>query len=1158
MAHLSKRKDAWLIFAIVVAIQLACWRGSNRLRSPSPFQKLAPRTSPSFDSGLTAAWQVPPSLNLGLFRRVDHPEQVFEPATATHTRPESQPAHPPTTKLTTTTTAAATTTTTTTTTTTASTPTSSTSPTSQPPTPSCEPLPLDLPPAELCAHVSQHCEPTGHLNYLEFYYCIGVERGARDPDTEMSPGGGSGKDRTPPKHSSRWYPGLAVLRAAALTTILCWMLFLFSWVGVVASDFFCPNLSTIASRLGLNESTAGVTFLAFGNGSPDVFSTFGAMKSGSGSLAIGELLGAASFIVSVISGSMMLIAPFRVKAWPFCRDVGFFTVAVALTLAFLLDGKLRLFESFILIGLYVAYATTVIFGGWWQERRRQKRLLIAAARDEYDSRSDTASNRSLAPSSLLNRPHTPYGTVGSADLERNHLLSVPSGHSPRQLLSPSEYDPDYDPFEAWANANATDDRAEVGTTNSHPASPRMTPAGTPVRGRQSRIRPGVLPRHSLLGAIEFRDVVASLREDSSADRSLEVFQSRDPERFLPHHHHNAANRRSAGRSLERERARAFGRGHNRVVSVGPGMLVPPANRKDYNRDRSKSVSGAHHFSPDASGDESGNTLPGRAGFGPEPSALIDDPWREHTPMDGCEPLPGPAMPFREGMSQSDEMRSSLPKLDIPQWGGGLSPVPSIKVSVGEGGEEDVSFPSPSTTDMVPASSPMKMTIDERIRLRKAGMTRLERLKRRIRIFRWALFPSLRHLHAKSWTGATISILTAPAILLLNLTLPVIDDEAEGRSGEAEGAVRLEGEEQDLNSRRPYDEEDEEADEERIIHLGLSPSMNSTLSAEERVEAAEREMRQGHRQRDREISSTLRQLPGGHGSPLNLGGGDGPRKDDEPDHVADGLQDDSSCCSVVSDGEEDTRRGAHRFLMLAQCTFAPAFITWAILSSSDSDKIGWKVSLALMLGLGVTAAIYIRLKRDDRYFAKHGESSLSPRLLAATQMARCGLGFLVSVMFIMTIVDEVVSILQTVGLIVGLSDAILGLTVFAVGNSLGDLVANVTIARLGHPVMAISACFAGPLLNLLLGIGISGSYLLSGHSSEASWSDMDGVYQIDFSPTLLVSGLGLLLILVGTLIAVPLNDFHLTRPIGFSLIATYACIMTINVLTEIFHSRPEKY
>jgi sodium/potassium/calcium exchanger 6 len=76
--------------------------------------------------------------------------------------------------------------------------------------------------------------------------------------------------------------------------------FLFSFIGIVASDFFCPNLSTIATYLGLSETTAGVTFLAFGNGSPDVFSTFSAMNQGTFSLAIGELIGAATFSKSSV------------------------------------------------------------------------------------------------------------------------------------------------------------------------------------------------------------------------------------------------------------------------------------------------------------------------------------------------------------------------------------------------------------------------------------------------------------------------------------------------------------------------------------------------------------------------------------------------------------------------------------------------------------------------------------------------------------------------------------------------------------------------------------------------------------------------------------------------------------------------------------------
>lgn len=86
---------------------------------------------------------------------------------------------------------------------------------------------------------------------------------------------------------------------------------------------------------------------------------------------------------------------------------------------------------------------------------------------------------------------------------------------------------------------------------------------------------------------------------------------------------------------------------------------------------------------------------------------------------------------------------------------------------------------------------------------------------------------------------------------------------------------------------------------------------------------------------------------------------------------------------------------------------------------------------------------------------------------------------------------------------GLSDSILGLTVFALGNSTADLVANWTIAQMGYPVMAISACYGGPLLNTLLGIGLSSTYYIAQDRKP---------YKIDFDPSLFTTGLGLFVIL----------------------------------------------
>jgi len=132
-------------------------------------------------------------------------------------------------------------------------------------------------------------------------------------------------------------------------------------------------------------------------------------------------------------------------------------------------------------------------------------------------------------------------------------------------------------------------------------------------------------------------------------------------------------------------------------------------------------------------------------------------------------------------------------------------------------------------------------------------------------------------------------------------------------------------------------------------------------------------------------------------------------------------------------------------------------------------------------------------------------------------------------------------MQTFGLIFGLSDAIIGLTIFAVGNSLGDFVANITIANFA-PIMGFSACFGGPMLNMLLGIGLGGTLVISQTGMP---------YPVEFDNTILVSCCGLLALLISTLIFVPLNGFNLTRRWGIFLIFAYLCIMIANILVEIY-------
>ena len=103
-------------------------------------------------------------------------------------------------------------------------------------------------------------------------------------------------------------------------------------LGNTADAYFSPTLGVICANLGISEDLAGVTFLAFGNGAPDMFSSFAAFTHGNSSpgLGLGALLGAGVFVQTVVLGAVCLsAAPVRVAPRSFLRDLVFFTVTMA-------------------------------------------------------------------------------------------------------------------------------------------------------------------------------------------------------------------------------------------------------------------------------------------------------------------------------------------------------------------------------------------------------------------------------------------------------------------------------------------------------------------------------------------------------------------------------------------------------------------------------------------------------------------------------------------------------------------------------------------------------------------------------------------------------------------------------------------------------------
>ncbi|OQV03540.1 hypothetical protein CLAIMM_08573 [Cladophialophora immunda] len=164
------------------------------------------------------------------------------------------------------------------------------------------------------------------------------------------------------------------------------------------------------------------------------------------------------------------------------------------------------------------------------------------------------------------------------------------------------------------------------------------------------------------------------------------------------------------------------------------------------------------------------------------------------------------------------------------------------------------------------------------------------------------------------------------------------------------------------------------------------------------------------------------------------------------------------------------------------------------------------------------------------------------------------GFIVSICWITIVSNELVGVLKALGVFGDISEAILGLTLFAIGNSMDDLAANISVARHEHPVMALSACFGGPLLNTLLGISLSGILVFAQQSIKTH-----RVTPIDLHITkdlFITSGILLVNLMVLTLLLVWTRG-KMTRLLGSVLMIVWLAGTVTNVVVVITSPDPKQ-
>jgi sodium/potassium/calcium exchanger 6 len=387
-----------------------------------------------------------------------------------------------------------------------------------------------------------------------------------------------------------------------------------------------------------------------------------------------------------------------------------------------------------------------------------------------------------------------------------------------------------------------------------------------------------------------------------------------------------------------------------------------------------------------------------------------------------------------------------------------------------------------------------------------------------------LFPTLCGWSEENVWQKIIGLISAPSVLLLTITLPVIE-----------------------TSR---DDDDNFRDDD-IPDLSLPGAVSSQDTIALAKTAARRDdsntpLLSGQRSSGHASGSDEHGLSG-HGDVATVAvSAERHREHAYPEERAEPLSDHEIVGSpeeMPTTKDDVDPNDWNRWLVIIQMFAAPLFmvlIVWANTNQEHPQALIRPTLISLLISC-VGLLIILTLTTPMR----------PPRW----RIVLCLVGFAVSIAWISSIANEVVGVLKALGVILNISDAILGLTIFAVGNSCGDLVANITVAKLGYPVMALSACFGGPMLNILLGIGLSGVYLILTAAGNRVDKHPDKKwklkpYHIDISKTLLISGATLLVTLLILLILVPWKSWKMDRSLGWILIAIWLVSTAANVGVEL--------
>ncbi|KAL0334161.1 UNVERIFIED_CONTAM: Cation/calcium exchanger 1 [Sesamum angustifolium] len=167
-----------------------------------------------------------------------------------------------------------------------------------------------------------------------------------------------------------------------------------------------------------------------------------------------------------------------------------------------------------------------------------------------------------------------------------------------------------------------------------------------------------------------------------------------------------------------------------------------------------------------------------------------------------------------------------------------------------------------------------------------------------------------------------------------------------------------------------------------------------------------------------------------------------------------------------------------------------------------------------------------------------QSSNPPRKCLLFWLAE---GFIMSVTWAYILAQELISLLVSLGFILGIDESLLGLTVLAWGNSVGDLIANVTMAQKGGPdgtQIAISGSYAGPIFNTVVGLGLSLSF--------SAWTTFPASYAVFVHPSVFVT-IGFFMVgLIWAFVMLTKRKMVVDKCMGSGLLAIYLSFLSFQI------------